>query len=361
MKVASPKDFSRKLHENVRSHGSFESLFDTEKRRSVMNSIIRLTVLIAALVVSFSASATPTKINGLYVNSFGDKLNPAVVFVHGGPGYDSQDFEFSTAALLASNGFFVVVYDQRGQGRSDLAQAPSDYGYKQYADDLNLIIGTLGISKPALIGHSHGGPISLKFEQFYPGVASKIILVSAPIDFFKSLDSIRGNCTSRYSAIGDTANLNKLNSAFTALNNRPSIENEIGAVAEIFQLGAQKPCDLYTPSNPTQKSVELYTAVRKQRATVPQENLLYPMGNFIINEQYIHVDQTQWVKSNAGHIFGIYGSEDGLFTPGVLSDIQSSLSTNPKLYRFQLISGASHAVYIDQQDKFIDAILQDLK
>ena len=326
-----------------------------------MESISRFSVLATTFLLSFSVYSAPSKINGMYVNSFGDKSNPSVIFVHGGPGYDSQDFEFSTAALLASKGFYVVVYDQRGQGRSDLAQAPSDYGYKLYADDLNLIISTLGITKPALIGHSHGGPISLKFDQFYPGVASKIILVSAPINFFKSLDSIRINCSARYSAIGDAASLNKLNSAFVTLNGLPSIEKEIGAVAEVFQLGAQKPCDLYAPSYPTQEAIDLRAAVRKQHVLVQEENLFYPMGNFVINEQYIHVDQTQWVKTNAEHIFGIYGSEDGLFTTGILSDIQSSLSANPKSNRFQLISGASHSVYIDQQDKFIDAVLQDLK
>jgi proline iminopeptidase len=326
-----------------------------------MKSIINFSVFAIAFILAFTAYAAPTKISGLYVNSFGDKSNPVVIFVHGGPGYDSQDFEFSTAALLASKGFFVVVYDQRGQGRSDLAQAPSDYNYKQYADDLNFIIGTLGIIKPVLIGHSHGGPISLKFDQFYPGVASKIILVSAPINFFKSLESIRTNCTARYSKISDIANLTKLNSAFATLNNQPPVENEIGAVAEVFQLGAQKPCDLYTPSQPTQDATDLHAAIRKLRVPVPQENLFYPMGNFIINEQYIHVDQTQWVKENAEHIFGIYGSEDGLFTPGTLSDIESNLLANPKSSRFQIITGASHAVYIDQQDKFIEAILQDLK
>lgn len=326
-----------------------------------MRSIIHFSVLAIAFVLTVSTYAAPTKIRGLYVNSFGDKSNSAVIFVHGGPGYDSQDFEFSTAALLASKGFYVVVYDQRGQGRSDLAESPSDYSYKQYAEDLNSIIGGLGITKPTLIGHSHGGPISLKFDQFYPGVVSKIILVSAPIDFFKSLESIRTNCSERYSAIGDTANLIKLNSALATLNTKPSPETEIASVAEVFQLGAQKPCDLYTPSNPTQEAMALHSEVRKLHIPVPQENLFYPMANFIINERYIYVDQTQWVKNNAEHIFGIYGSEDGLFTQKVLSDIQLSLSANPKPSHFQKIDSASHAIYIDQQDKFIAAILRVLK
>ena len=326
-----------------------------------MKLITSFSAFATAIFLSLSAYSAPSRIGGLYVNSFGDKSNPAIVFVHGGPGYDSQDFEFSTANVLAGKGFYVVVYDQRGQGRSDLAQVPTDYGYKQYADDLNLIIKTLGLTKPTLIGHSHGGPISLKFDQFYPGVASKIILVSAPVDFFKSLDSIRINCSVRYSAIGDTTNLNKMNSAFTVLNGQPAVENEIGAVADIFQLGAMKPCDLYTPSQPTQTAMDLHATVRKMHIPVSQENLLYPMANFVINEQYIHVDQTQWVKDNAEHIFGIYGAEDGLFTASVRSSIEADLAGNPKTYRFQLISGSSHAVYIDQQDKFLEAVTDILK
>lgn len=326
-----------------------------------MNFFFNFILWVASIFLSLYAHATLPKIDGLYVNAFGDKTNPAVIFVHGGPGYDSQDFEFSTAAVLAQKGFYVVVYDQRGQGRSDLAKDPSDYQYRQYAHDLNLIIKTLGLTKSAFIGHSHGGPISLQFDQLYPGIISKIILVSAPVNFFKSLESIKINCSTRYTAIGDTRNFNKINGAFAILNSNPSIENEIGAIGNIFQLGLMKPCDLYTPSQPTQAAKDLHATVAKLHVAVPQENLFYPMGNFVINEHYIHVDQSQWVKDHAEHIFGIYGAEDGLFTPSVLAEIKADLAANQKTFSFQLINGASHAIYIDQQDKFLDALVRDLK
>jgi len=136
-----------------------------------MKSVFSYLLVVAACSFSSGAFAASQKIDSLYVDAYGDKSNPAIIFVHGGPGYDSQDFEFSTAVPLSAQGYYVVVYDQRGQGRSDLAQAPTDYSYKQYADDLKTIISQLGLTKPVLIGHSHGGPISLKFDQFYPGVA----------------------------------------------------------------------------------------------------------------------------------------------------------------------------------------------
>ena len=308
-----------------------------------------------------STDITLQKIDGLYVNSYGNQSDPALIFVHGGPGYDSQDFEWSTAAKLAAKGFYVVVYDQRGQGRSDVVKDPKVYSYQQYADDIKLIIGQLNLKSPTLIGHSHGGSISLRFDQIYPGVISKIILVSSPVNFWKSLDSIRTNCIDRYSGSNDMADKDKIISDFAVLNNNPSIKDEIMATADIFQLGAKKPCDLYTPSKPNPDALELRKIVRQLHIPVVQENLYYPMGNFIIYEQYIHVDQTEWVKTHADHIFGIYGAEDGLFTKNVLAEIEADLSIGQSSDRFQLINGSSHAIYIDQQDKFLEAIIKIFK
>lgn len=306
---------------------------------------------------SHRSTASAQNIDGLYVNSYGNQSNPALIFIHGGPGYDSQDFEWSTAAKLASKGFFVVVYDQRGQGRSDIIKDPKDYTYQKYADDLKLIISRYNLQKPTLIGHSHGGPIALKFDQAFPGLISKIILISAPINFWKTLDSMRINCLQRYDAIKDTANTEKLKSVFLTLNSNPSLENEIMATSQVFQLGGSKPCDLYSTSQPTSEAISLHKNVWAKHISIAQENLFYPMGNFIIYEQYIHQDQTDWVKKNADHIFGIYGNEDGLFTSSLLDEIKNDLTKNENFNHFQLIVGASHGVYIDQQDKFLDAIL----
>ena len=68
-----------------------------------------LACLLMALLVSGSAFAAPVDLEGLYINSYGSSQNQSIIFVHGGPGYDSQDFEWSTASALASAGFFVVV------------------------------------------------------------------------------------------------------------------------------------------------------------------------------------------------------------------------------------------------------------
>lgn len=138
----------------------------------------RVLIAILVLLSTVAARAQALKIGGMHVNAYGDPRNQPIVFVHGGPGYNSWDFEFTTARPLSEQGYYVVVYDQRGQGRSDAADSKG-FDYRQYADDLKEIIDGLKLKEPVLIGHSHGGPITIKFDEFYPHVAKKIILVES--------------------------------------------------------------------------------------------------------------------------------------------------------------------------------------
>lgn len=166
----------------------------------------------------------------------------------------------------------------------------------------------------------------MKFDKIYPGIISKIILVSSPVNFWKSLDSIRTNCIASYSTSNDTVDRDKISSDFAILNNNPSLKDEIMATADIFKLGASKPCDLHTAPRPTPDALELRKTIGKLHVPIAQENLYYPMGNFIVYEQYIHIDQSEWVKGHADHIFGIYGSEDELFSQSVLAEIETSIN-----------------------------------
>lgn len=318
--------------------------------------------LIFAFFVSVPSFATPMDIRDLYVKSYGSPENPALIYVHGGPGHDSQDFEASTAQAVADEGYYVIVYDQRGQGRSRVVDDPQAYTYQRYSDDIYAIIQHYQLVKPTLLGHSHGGPISLKFDQMYPGVAGKIVLISAPVNFWKSIESIRANCSERYRRNGNWTDLAKLEGAFAILNDRnASFESQIGALATAFGLGLAKECDLYSTSLRTSEAENLRSIINRSRVQIPQENSFYPMANFLIFEQYFRLDHSEWVSKNAGRIYGIYGDEDGLFTPEVLADIQSILTGGKSSSNFILIKNASHSLFVDQQRQFISALNKALR
>jgi proline iminopeptidase len=54
----------------------------------------------------------------IYSKAFGNKNNKPIIFIHGGPSGNAVQFEATTAPKLAERGFYVIVYDRRGEGRS---------------------------------------------------------------------------------------------------------------------------------------------------------------------------------------------------------------------------------------------------
>ncbi len=313
-------------------------------------------------IISFTVCAVENRIDGLYVNTFGSSLNPAIIFVHGGPGYNSHDFEVSTADKLAKSGYFVIVYDQRGQGRSNVAISPQDYTYRKYADDILSLILKMKLRNVTLIGHSHGGPISIQFARFYPGVVEKIILVSAPVNFWATMKSIVINCLPRLQNQNKFDEIFKLNLNFEKLSdlNQPFV-NQVSYNNGLFTEAMG--CGLYKTKIETSDATKLRAELEidKKKFEVSRNNMFLPMGNFLVNENYIRLDYSSSVQNNSARIFGIYGDEDGLFTQQILEEIKTSLKGNQNPYNFQLIKGSSHSVYIDQNQKFIEAVLNILK
>jgi len=314
-----------------------------------------LFVVFASLFFACTAFAEAQKIDGLYVNTFGKATDPSVIFIHGGPGINSYDFELTSAANLAARGYYVVVYDERGQGRSDAAPQ-SDYNYKRYADDLKEIIDTLQLKSPALLGHSHGGAIAVKFDQYYPGVARKIVLVSAPLDMWGALHSIFDNCTSRLQAMGDEKDLGQVLDVYNQLflTPNPSFDQMVTNVSNGF--GMAFACGLYMVKQMTPEAQKFFDLLNSTPLTGTLTGGMEAMPGFLANENYVHVDLIDQVTANRDRYCGLFGDEDGLFTPLTLAQTKNALQKPGEPNRFQMITGSSHHIYIFQQTAFFDAL-----
>jgi proline iminopeptidase len=105
-------------------------------------------------------------VQNLEVQTFGSDKSTPVLFLHGGPGYNSVSFERTTAQELAENGFFVISYDRRGEGRNTHLKAA--YTFKQTYKDIRQIYTTYDLKKKTLIGHSFGGIVGTLFADQYP-------------------------------------------------------------------------------------------------------------------------------------------------------------------------------------------------
>ena len=336
------------------------------------------------------APPNPVHLDGLYVHSFGDSNSTAVIFIHdsfgdasvpsanrnlGGPSLNSMYFEFGLGTTLgmaeqiAEKNFYVISYDLRGQGRSADARTPADYSYKQSAADINMLIASYGLSHPILIGHSHGGIIALKYDELFPNVSRKIILVDTPLDVFQAMNTISTNCQARYTKPDDASKVADIKDSLSTLSNTDTPHNDRAKnVKKLFEQAATcgGGAGLYTPKTPVLAAVNFYAMISELLIPISPDNQTKPVAAFLDNEDYIHVNEhanvtahnvASTANKNYGLIQGIYGSEDGMFDSVSLALIKTSLGADTHPERMTMLPSASHNAFVDQSAAFLAAIV----
>jgi esterase len=96
---------------------------------------------------------------------------PKLVFLHGVMGFAAN---FRRIAKAFESEFQVLLYDQRGHGRS--FQPDSGYAPEDYAADLKDILIELGWDKINLVGHSMGGRVAYHFAHIYPERVTRLVI-----------------------------------------------------------------------------------------------------------------------------------------------------------------------------------------
>lgn len=293
-----------------------------------------------ALIDISTASATEE----LHIKNFGDPKKPAVIFIHGGPGYNCFMFEAAAAAKLSDQGLFVITYDQRGCGRSKIKNCK--YTFSEAVDDLAAVYERSKIKKAALIGHSFGGAVAVKFAQSHPEMIDRIILVSAPLDYpamFKSiLANSKNKCEKFYpKGLEKIAEVEKMSAS--------SLEY----LSSCFITAMN--CGLYIPSKPSADASALMARISKEKEfPLSGQSEFPPVEGFFKNEKYSTIDISNELSTVMKNIkvFGIYGDEDGLFDSGSLDKIKQVIGEN----NFRLVKNCSHNVFVDQNSLFIETV-----
>ncbi|NLY80058.1 MAG: alpha/beta hydrolase [Lysinibacillus sp.] len=118
----------------------------------------------------------------LYVEDLNPSAEKTIVFLHGWPlNYKQFEYQFN---VLPALGYRSIGIDWRGFGKSD---KPYDgYSFNRLADDIRQVVSALQLKDFALVGHSTGGAIAIRYVSRYNGFGvSKLVLVdaAAPIGF----------------------------------------------------------------------------------------------------------------------------------------------------------------------------------
>ncbi|MGB7212034.1 MAG: alpha/beta fold hydrolase [Gemmatimonadales bacterium] len=100
---------------------------------------------------------------------------PMVVALHGGPGA-SHDYLLPGFDALAVDRT-VVLYDQRGGGRSPLAR-DAHAGWKEHVADLHALKELWGDAPLDLVGYSWGGLLAMLYAIEHPCSVARLALVS---------------------------------------------------------------------------------------------------------------------------------------------------------------------------------------
>ncbi len=87
---------------------------------------------------------------------------------------------FTAAAALATR-YSVILYDQRGHGKSTLAE--SGYDLATLSSDLDNVVGHYaGSAEPVtLVGYSYGALVALRYAVQHPARVVRLVLIDAPL------------------------------------------------------------------------------------------------------------------------------------------------------------------------------------
>lgn len=108
----------------------------------------------------------------------GEPGRAPLVVVHGGPGHSSASFGRSLDALAP--GREVLLYDQRGSGRSSASGREADYTVEALVDELEAVRrDVLRAPRIALLGHSFGGALVQRYALAHPDRVERMILVGS--------------------------------------------------------------------------------------------------------------------------------------------------------------------------------------
>ncbi len=242
------------------------------------------------------------------------------VLLIAGLGSDSSSWLGVSGEL--SKKFRVIIFDNRGCGRSDVP--PAGYTIKDMADDAVRLLDALEIKKAHIVGHSMGGYIAQEIAVRSPERVDKLILEST-------------------SYVSSDRN-NELFAGFLEeLKKGSDYEEWIRTWASW----------IFSPK--TLKNEEFISAFVRSAVEYP---LRQSADSFRAQVQAIASFDG---KDNARHIKAgtlvLEGGDDRLITPSEAEALAKSITKSS----FSLVKDAGHSLHIEKPEEFLQIVLDFLK
>ncbi|WP_261663083.1 alpha/beta fold hydrolase [Deinococcus sp. Marseille-Q6407] len=116
----------------------------------------------------------------------GNPERPPVVFLHGGPGYNSFSFQEIFGERLEQLDWPAIYLDQRGCGRSaplEDTEQGDQLDLDTLVEDLEALRQHLELEQIIPLGHGFGALIALEYARRYPQHTARVVTVNPWVHF----------------------------------------------------------------------------------------------------------------------------------------------------------------------------------
>ncbi len=120
-----------------------------------------------------------TASGALYYETLGSAPGTPLVVANGGPGFDHTYLHLSDVWDVIAKTRKVVLYDQRGVGRSSPIAHGESCTLRDQIEDLEAVRAQIGAERIDLLGHSWGGYLVMAYAARYPQHIQHLLIVDS--------------------------------------------------------------------------------------------------------------------------------------------------------------------------------------
>ena len=117
----------------------------------------------------------------LFINRTNNVDQKPMLFMHGFTG-NSSSWNSITPFIKNRN---CITIDLPGHGKSTFNKGIKDYDFKDWSEDLFIVLKHLGIKIIDICGYSMGGRLAIAFSAYYPNMIHSLILESTRLGIDK--------------------------------------------------------------------------------------------------------------------------------------------------------------------------------